>query len=154
MWGSESQFARWQRLTNGWFLTGDIGLIDRGGRLRLRGREREEINKGGMKIYPSDVDAVVERFEHTADVCTFAIPDEIYGQSVGLAVALKIHDDDTIRALHQWMKQHLADHKMPSRWWVVDTISRTSRGKINRENVSVICCAEPALDLPGLLSAK
>ena len=58
---------------DGWFFTGDIGVLDARGRLSLRGRERDEINKGGMKIYPADVDAVVERFDMASDVCTFAI---------------------------------------------------------------------------------
>jgi long-chain acyl-CoA synthetase len=53
-------------VSEGWFLTGDIGFIDERGRLVLRGRERDEINKGGMKIYPADIDTVVERFEHAS----------------------------------------------------------------------------------------
>src|SRR5262245_41656928 len=56
----------------GWFHTGDIGVLDERGWLHLRGREREEINKGGMKIYPGDVDAVIEQFDQTLDVCAFA----------------------------------------------------------------------------------
>ncbi len=56
---------------DGWFMTGDIGFLDEQGRLLLRGRERDEINKGGMKIYPSDIDTVVERFQAASDVCAF-----------------------------------------------------------------------------------
>jgi acyl-CoA synthetase (AMP-forming)/AMP-acid ligase II len=139
---------------DGWFMTGDIGLLDDRGRLFLRGRERDEINKGGMKIYPSDIDAVVERFDRASDVCAFPIEDPIYGQSVGMAVVLSDRDHDTIRALHAWMKTHLADHKLPSRWWIIETIPRTSRGKINREAVKAACEKGPALDLPSILGGK
>ncbi|MGH8244684.1 MAG: class I adenylate-forming enzyme family protein, partial [Steroidobacteraceae bacterium] len=66
-------------VSNGWFTTGDIGFLDDRGRLYLRGRERDEINKGGMKIYPSDIDAVVERFPAARDVCAFALDDATYG---------------------------------------------------------------------------
>jgi acyl-CoA synthetase (AMP-forming)/AMP-acid ligase II len=104
-----------------------------------------------MKIYPSDVDAVVERFEHAIDVCTFALDDEIYGQTVGIAVVLRNRDDATVCALHQWMKLHLAEHKLPSRWWIVEEIPRTSRGKINRDVVNAACVNLPPLDLPGIL---
>lgn len=142
-----------QAVIDGWFLTGDIGLIDDRGRLVLRGRERDEINKGGMKIYPADVDAVVERFEEASDVCTFAVDDEIYGQTVGIAVVLRKRDDETVRALHRWMTEHLAEHKLPSRWWIVEEIPRTSRGKINRDVVSGTCADLPPLDLPGILGA-
>jgi acyl-CoA synthetase (AMP-forming)/AMP-acid ligase II len=49
-------------VSQGWFFTGDIGIVDDRGMLYLKGREREEINKGGMKVHPADIDAVAERF--------------------------------------------------------------------------------------------
>jgi acyl-CoA synthetase (AMP-forming)/AMP-acid ligase II len=116
-------------VANGWFMTGDIGCIDGQGRLFLRGRERDEINRGGMKIYPSDIDAVVERYAAARDVCAFALDDPIYGQAVGMAVVLSDTRPETIHGLHDWMRSHLAEHKMPSRWWAIETIPRTSRGK-------------------------
>lgn len=143
-----------QAVVDGWFCTGDIGVLDAQGRLSLRGRERDEINKGGMKIYPADIDAVVERFEGTGDVCSFALDDAMYGQVVGMAVVLRDDHDATVRALHDWMKAHLAEHKMPSRWWRVAEIPRTSRGKINREAVRDACAGQPALDLARLLAAE
>ena len=137
---------------DGWFFTGDIGLKNERGQLVLKGRERDEINKGGMKIYPADVDAVVERFTQASDVCTFALDDDIYGQIVGIAVVLADRQDATVRALHAWMARHLAEPKMPSRWWLVDEIPRTSRGKINREAVKAVCVARPSLDLLRILN--
>jgi len=141
-------------VSNGWFVTGDIGLINEKGQLVLRGRERDEINKGGMKIYPADVDAVVERFEFATDVCTFANDDAIYGQTVAMAVVLTKEDDATIRALHDWMKMHLAEPKMPSQWWLLREIPRTSRGKINREAVKEACLKLQAIDLVGILNGS
>ncbi len=140
-------------VVDGWFLTGDIGFLDERGQLVLRGRERDEINKGGMKIYPSDVDAVVERFEYASDVCTFALDDEIYGQTVAMAVVLTQQDDDTVRALQRWMVAHLAEPKMPQRWWIVTDIPRTSRGKINRDQVKAFCLEQVPLDLVAILSS-
>ena len=139
-------------VANGWFSTGDIGYVDTRGRLYLSGRERDEINKGGMKIYPSDIDAVVERCESARDVCAFAIDDPIYGQVVGMAVVLKSSSPDTMRVLYEWMKAHLADHKMPSRWWVVDEIPRTSRGKVNRDVVRGRCESLPPLAIGNFIS--
>ncbi len=135
----------------GWFLTGDVGFIDDRGWLYLRGREREEINKGGMKIYPGDVDAVVERFDETVDVCTFALDDVLLGEEVGIAVVLRSRKEQTMRALHQWMAQRLARHQMPKRWYVVEEIPRTSRGKVNRAAVAARCASLEAVDLRGLL---
>ena len=139
---------------DGWFMTGDIGAIDDRGRLFLRGRERDEINKGGMKIYPADIEAVVERFDRVNDVCAFAIDDPVYGEAAGIALVLTDLQPETIRALHDWMKSHLADHKLPSRWWVVDDIPRTSRGKINRDVVRAACQKLVPLDLPSILAGE
>ena len=140
-------------VVDGWFMTGDIGVVDERGRLTLRGRERDEINKGGMKIYPADIDAVVERFERSTDVCAFAVEDPIYGQSVGMAVVLDERSDETVTALYHWMRRHLAATKMPGRWWLVDAIPRTSRGKINRDAVKTACMDRPELDLPRIVGA-
>lgn len=139
-------------VAGGWFLTGDIGFRDERGRLVLRGRERDEINKGGTKIYPSDIDAVVERFGRASDACAFALDDAVYGQTVGMALVLVDDGEDTIRGLHAWLKSHLAEHKLPSRWWVVDAIPRTSRGKVNRDAVKAACEKRPPLDLPSILA--
>jgi acyl-CoA synthetase (AMP-forming)/AMP-acid ligase II len=139
-------------VVDGWFLTGDIGFLDERGRLVLRGRSRDEINKGGTKIYPSDIDAVVERFDRARDVCAFALDDPVYGQAVGMAVVLADQRDETISALYSWLKSRLAEHKLPSRWWIIDSIPRTSRGKVNRDAVKAACEARPALDLPSILA--
>ncbi len=143
-----------EAVCHGWFVTGDIGLFDERGLLYLRGRERDEINKGGMKVYPADIDAVVERFERTTDVCAFALDDPLYGQNVAIAVALSDRSDETIRALHQWMREHLAEAKMPVRWYLVKEIPRTSRGKINRDHVKEACASLQPLDLPRVLSSS
>ena len=143
-----------QVVIDGWFMTGDIGAIDDRGRLVLRGRERDEINKGGIKIYPADIDAVVDRFDRAADVCAFAVDDSIYGQTVGIAVVLTDSNDDTVRDLYAWMQKHLAAHKMPGHWWVVDAIPRTSRGKVNRDAVKAACIERPAADLLRIVGGR
>lgn len=140
-----------QAVCGGWLRTGDVGLLDERGIFYLRGREREEINKGGTKIYPADIDAVVERFDQTKDVVTFGIEDPLYGQQVAIAVALKENSNGTIRSLYQWTKRHLAEHKMPVRWYLMDSIPRTARGKVNRDEVRDKCLRLTPLDLRKIL---
>jgi acyl-CoA synthetase (AMP-forming)/AMP-acid ligase II len=138
----------------GWFMTGDIGLLDDRGRLYLKGRERDEINKGGMKIFPADIDEIVEQFTAVNDVCSFGFADDFYGENVGLAVVLKNQDDETVLGLHRWLGQHLAKHKHPARWYLLEEIPRTSRGKINRESVSKACETLSPLDLRRILNEQ
>jgi acyl-CoA synthetase (AMP-forming)/AMP-acid ligase II len=139
-----------QVVSQGWFFTGDIGLIDERGILYLRGREREEINKGGMKIYPSDIDTVVEQFEHTLDVCTFAFDDPLHGENVGVAVVLRDPSEDRFRRLYEWAGERLAQFQMPQRWYLVDEIPRSSRGKVNRGQVAQMFADRTPLDHLGL----
>ncbi|MBI2365168.1 MAG: acyl--CoA ligase [Deltaproteobacteria bacterium] len=143
-----------QVISGGWFYTGDIGLVDDRGWLYLKGREREEINKGGTKIYPADIDAVVERFEMTKEVCAFAVADPLYGQNIAIAVVLKDENSATIRALHDWMKRRLAEFKMPVRWYAVDSLPRNSRGKVSRKEVEEYCAEKIPLNLQSILRAE
>lgn len=140
-----------QVVCQGWFMTGDIGVLDEAGRLYLRGRERDEINKGGMKIYPMDVEAVVEQFSQTDDVCVFGFDDQLYGQDIGMGVVLKNHSPATVRALYDWMKSRLPDHKIPKRWYLMDAIPRTSRGKVNRADIAARCASLEPVDWRELL---
>jgi acyl-CoA synthetase (AMP-forming)/AMP-acid ligase II len=142
-----------QVVSHGWFATGDIGVIDERGWLVLRGREREEINKGGMKVYPGDIDGVIERFTATLDVCSFAYADPLLGEDVGVAVALKQSDEGTLRELYQWARQHLAAHQLPQRWYVLDEIPRTSRGKVNRAQIAEHCVGRRSVDMAALVRA-
>jgi acyl-CoA synthetase (AMP-forming)/AMP-acid ligase II len=143
-----------QVISGGWFFTGDIGLVDQRGWLYLKGREREEINKGGAKIYPADIDAVVERFDGAKEACAFALDDPLYGQSAALAIVLQDDGTETIRALHDWLKRHLADYKMPTRWYSVDSLPRNSRGKISRKDVAEFCAQREPLDLKKILKSQ
>jgi acyl-CoA synthetase (AMP-forming)/AMP-acid ligase II len=141
-------------VSRGWFMTGDIGLKDERGWLYLKGREREEINKGGMKVYPGDIDAVVERFGKANDVCCFPCDDQLYGQNVAVAVVMEEGDDETVRELYGWVKRHLAEYQMPVRWYVVEGIPRTSRGKINRAGVAERCAGLTPVNMRGLVQGR
>ena len=142
-----------QVVSEGWFFTGDIGLIDDRGFLYLRGREREEISKGGMKVYPGDIDAVAERYEQTLDVCTFPYRDPLHGEGIGIAVVLKTPNEEHMRILYRELNSKLAGFQMPQRWYFVTEIPRTSRGKVNRLKVAEECARLEPTDVRVLARA-
>lgn len=142
-----------QCVRGGWFLTGDLGFIDERGHLHLRGRVRDEINKGGAKVYPADIEAVAEQMAGVEDVCCFAVEDTNYGQNVGLALVLTDASSPRIRALYDWLGKHLAEHQLPVRWFVLDAIPRTSRGKINRDHIAAVCRDLTPVDLRAALNS-
>ena len=140
-----------QAVVDGWFATGDLGLLDERGHLHLRGRERDEINKGGMKISPAEVDAVAESFAGVADACAFPVDDPLYGQNVGLAVTFTEPGDGAVAELYRWMRERLAEAKLPARWWVLDALPRSVRGKLNRDAVRIECARRAPVDLARVL---
>jgi acyl-CoA synthetase (AMP-forming)/AMP-acid ligase II len=134
-------------VSQGWFMTGDVGLLDERGVLYLRGRVREEINKGGMKVHPADIDAVVERLEGVKDACSFGFEDPLFGEDVAIALVLEDPSDENVLELQALTRKQLAAHKVPVRWYVLDAIPRTSRGKVNRSHVAERCADRQALAL-------
>lgn len=126
-------------LRNGWFHTGDIGHIDASGTIRLTGRQKYEINRGGIKVHPEDIDLLLERHTAVGEACAFALPDEIEGEIVAVAVTSGDGSELDARALRRWCGERLAREKIPSRWFVVDEIPKTDRGKVNRDNVAAYC---------------
>jgi acyl-CoA synthetase (AMP-forming)/AMP-acid ligase II len=127
-------------MTDGWFMTGDIGVLDEHGHLSLRGRERDEINKGGMKVYPADIDAAFDAFDSVKDVCAFGYEgDPLYGENVAIALVLSDPSHDGLRRLYRGVRRVLAAHQMPVRWYLVDEIPRTSRGKSSRQGMAAAC---------------
>jgi len=125
-------------LTDGWFDTGDIGRIDAGGEAWLTGRAKYEINRGGMKVHPEDLDILLERHETVLEACAFAIPDTVMGEAVGVAI---VPDGDgfDLNVLKAWCAERIVREKMPDRWFIVDDIPKTDRGKINRSIVADKC---------------
>jgi acyl-CoA synthetase (AMP-forming)/AMP-acid ligase II len=134
-------------VADGWFLTGDIGVMTGEGHLVLRGRERDEINKGGMKVFPADIDAVLDTADGVADVCAFAYEgDPLYGENIGVAIVMQDASDARLKAMYHHAEERLAKHQMPVRWYLVDALPRTARGKINRDVIGKHCAEQKQVD--------
>jgi acyl-CoA synthetase (AMP-forming)/AMP-acid ligase II len=130
----------------GWLDTGDIGCLDSAGRLHLRGRQRDEINRGGVKVYPTDIETVVEQFDRTLDACAFGYDDGSGEDEVALAVVLSATDVATLRRLHSWVRERLAGYQLPRRWFLVEEIPRTAGGKVSRLQVAARCAGLHPVD--------
>lgn len=130
----ENAEANAASFTNGWFRTGDEGVLDRDGFLTLAGRIKELINRAGEKISPREVDETLLAHASVSEAVCFAIPDRVYGEEVAAAVVLK--GSATQSELMAHCKSRLADFKVPRVIYIVDTIPRTATGKVQRRNVA------------------
>ena len=99
-----------------------------------------------LKIQPQDVENVAAAFEHVRDACVFAAPDELLGKTVAIALAMNGAEPGKLAALHDWMQARLSRHKMPSKWYILETLPRTSRGKIHRPTIAELCAARQSDD--------
>jgi acyl-CoA synthetase (AMP-forming)/AMP-acid ligase II len=126
-------------LRAGWFHTGDIGRLDESGTLRLVGRQKDEINRAGMKINPAEIDLFLERHPQVAEACCFAMADEVSGEVV--AAAIRTTENATLAPaeLRAWCLERIRRELVPERWYLLPEIPKTDRGKINRTNVRNHC---------------
>ena len=126
--------ANAEAFTNGWFRTGDQGILDAVGTLTLTGRIKELINRGGEKISPLEVDAALLEHPSVAEAVCFGMPDAHYGEAVQAAVVLSAGASESeIRA---FCGERLADFKVPDRVHVVDSLPRGATGKIQRRSMA------------------
>ncbi len=118
--------------TNGWFRTGDQGIIDEAGYLRLTGRLKELINRGGEKISPVEVDTVLMDHPAVAQALTFALPHDKLGEEVACAIVLAEGASVTDHELRNFAGVRLAAFKVPRRIVFLDEIPKGATGKLMR----------------------
>ena len=128
-------------IRDGWYHTGDKGVVDKRGCIRLTGRLRTEINRGGVKISPEEVDMLLERHRDVAEACAFGMPDPVAGETVAAAVRLRPGAMTGTEDLRAWCLERIRRECVPERWFVVAEIPKTDRGKLNRAAVREACLA-------------
>jgi fatty-acyl-CoA synthase len=118
---------------DGWLRTGDVGVMDERGYLRMTGRLKDMIIRGGMNIYPREIEDVLFDHASVAEVSVVGIPDEKWGEIVGAVIrpedpATPPSPDD----LHAFCRARLAAHKAPAAWFFVEAYPLTPSGKIQK----------------------
>jgi acyl-CoA synthetase (AMP-forming)/AMP-acid ligase II len=119
---------------DGWFRTGDQGVVDAEGYLRLTGRLKELINRGGEKIAPAEIDEVLLAHPAVTEAVSFGVAHPTWGEEVAAAVVLAqpVSEAEIVK----WCRDRLADFKCPKTVHVVEAIPRTATGKVQRLSVA------------------
>ncbi|GAB2265203.1 Ribonuclease ageritin [Dionaea muscipula] len=120
----------------GWFHTGDLGYFDSDGYLHLVGRIKELINRGGEKISPIEVDAVLLSHPDIAQAVAFGIPDDKYGEEIVCAVIPREGSNLDKEEVSKFCKKNLAAFKVPKKVFITDDLPKTATGKIQRRIVA------------------
>ena len=130
--------ANAQAFVNGWFRTGDQGVLDADGYLTLTGRLKEIINRGGEKISPREVDEVLMDHPAVAQVVTFAMRHDKLGEEVAAAVVLREGQQLTERELRDFAATRLADFKVPKKVLFLSEIPKGATGKLQRIGLAAV----------------
>jgi long-chain acyl-CoA synthetase len=114
---------------DGWFRTGDIGRVDDDGFVWIEGRVSDMVNRGGLKVFPGEVEEVLRLVPGVDDAAVIGAPDDRLGE-VPAAFLVCGAAAPTQDEIEQACRRHLAPYKIPARFEVVDTLPRNEVGKV------------------------
>lgn len=120
------------QLPDGRFTVGDVGWLDEDGFLFLADRRTDLILRGGVNIYPAEIEAALSQHPDVEDIAVFGIPDEDLGQSIKAVVQLLPGIEVTAQGLLDFAAERLASFKLPQSFDFVDALPREASGKLKK----------------------
>ena len=121
---------------DGWLHTGDLGSFDESGYLRVVGRIKDIIVRGGENISPSQIEALLLEREEVQDVQCVGVPDRIHGEEIAAFVILKEGHTMTPDLVKDYVGAHLAKYKIPKYVLFTNQFPVNSAGKVLKRDLS------------------
>lgn len=122
-------------IRDGWFHSGDLGCFDRDGEIRVVERKSECINTGAEKVFPSEVEEILEKHPAVYKACVIGVPDPKWGHAVRAVVQLREGMAATSQEILDWSKDQMVHFKRPKSIVFVDNLPTNPVGKILRKTV-------------------
>lgn len=117
---------------DGFLRTGDLGLIDEDGLLRITGRLKEMIIRGGRNIYPREIEDILNSFDGVAECAVIGVPHERWGEEIAVALRSQSPEALDLEAARAYLTERLAAYKVPKLWRQVEDFPRGGQGKIRK----------------------
>src|SRR5690606_24518119 len=133
---------------DGFFLTGDLGMIDEEGYLHILGRRKEMIIRGGFNVYPREVEDRLHAHPAVLDVAVVGLPHDVLGE---IACACIVPVEGAIvtgEEIKEWCRGTLADYKVPDLVRFFDSFPLTGSGKVRRVELARMVSAEESSRRP------
>lgn len=124
--------APWRLRTDEWFDTGDIGYLDEEGYLFLVGRAKNVINFTGMKIFPYEVEEIINLYDGVDESLVYGIDHNVYGQIPAVKIVLSDPQHFDIKDFKRFCYVSLPAYKVPKEINIVDFLPKTQSGKLKR----------------------
>ena len=119
-----------EAMEGGWFRTGDLGRVDAEGYFSIVDRKKDMIIRGGLNVYPREVEEVLYEHPAVAEAAVIGVPDQLLGEEVAAVVTLKPGASADPGQLREHVKRQLAAYKYPRHVWIVDELPYGGTGKI------------------------
>lgn len=126
----DNQEANRKAFVNGWFRTGDMGILDEHGYLKLVARLKEMINRGGEKIAPAQIDAAILEMPGVNQAVAFGVPDALYGEIVNVVIITS--GNLTEENVLEYCRAKLPPFMVPAKVIIRDSIPTGATGKVSR----------------------
>ena len=118
--------------SNGYFITGDLGVLESNGYLRLVGRAKDLIISGGLNVYPKEIEDAIDALEGVTESAVFAIPHPDFGEAVAAAVTLALDSKQTAETIIAALRPILAGFKTPKRVYILSELPRNAMSKVQK----------------------
>ena len=132
-----------KQVIDGMMSTGDVGHFDAAGRLFIDGRDDDMILSGGENVFPQEVEDLLIAHPEVADAAVFGVPDDDFGQRLAALVVLRPGASVAGDELKPYVRERLARHKVPREITLVDSVPRTSTGKLQRRKLGELYATRP-----------
>jgi fatty-acyl-CoA synthase len=119
----------------GWLHTGDLARQRADGNYRIVGRSKEQINRGGEKIYPAEVEEFLHHHPDIVDVAVAGLPDAKYGEIVAAWIVRRAGTSIAPEAIRSYCKGQISHYKIPEYVAIVEALPRTSTGKVRKHEL-------------------
>lgn len=119
-------------LRDGWFAMGDMGTLDDQGYLRVVGRIKDVIIRGGENLYPAEIEELIRDHDAVLDVAVVGVPDHFFGEEVCAVVTVHPGRQLDSEELRGWMRARVTHQKVPRYVSVVEALPQTTSGKIQK----------------------
>jgi len=116
----------------GWLHTGDLAVVDEDGYVRITGRAKDMIIRGGENVYPREIEEFLYTHPDVSDVQVYGVPDERYGEGVAAAIKRRPDSSMTEEEVREFCRENIARFKVPQYVDFVDDYPMTASGKIQK----------------------
>ncbi|MEN3120847.1 long-chain fatty acid--CoA ligase [Janibacter sp. LM] len=132
-WGKPEATA--EAIPDGWFRSGDIASVDEDGYYTIVDRKKDLIIRGGMNIYPREVEEVLYTHPDVLECAVVGVPHPELGEDVGAAVSLREGAAGDTEEIKQYVKDRIAAYKYPRTIWILDELPKGPTGKILKREI-------------------